>query len=123
MLVIPLKGQIFQYFLKFDSDRKPLEIKIRKSNNNISMPAALSEPKNQLFGCKTKSIRFSNCLTVYSMHTWSYAHKMARVGCWEQYARDRDRFENRIKSLVRVIEPVLTESHREKMFKCYGTNG
>ncbi|KAK7072441.1 hypothetical protein SK128_027437 [Halocaridina rubra] len=60
-------------------------------------------------------VRFGE-IRVYPMVTWSFAYRNARQGPWEQYARDRSRFQSRILSLEPVISPVLSESHRMMMY-------
>lgn len=60
-------------------------------------------------------------VSVHSMVTWAYAYKNARRGPWEQYARDRVRFSNRISEFEPLLSPVLQADHRKKMYcKIYG---
>lgn len=40
-----------------------------------------------------------------------------RAGPWEEYARDRVRFHNRIQGLSTVISPVLSTTHRENVYR------
>ena len=52
------------------------------------------------------------------MYVWKYAYKNARIGNWETAARDRDRFERRIKREYEpLLEKVLNNVHRQKMYK------
>lgn len=46
----------------------------------------------------------------------------ARIGQWELFAIDRDRFQNRIKIIERNISWILTDSHRNKIYKLLNTN-
>ena len=40
--------------------------------------------------------------------------------CWQQAARDRMRFKRRISEVEQCIEWVLTDDHRERVYKAYG---
>lgn len=42
--------------------------------------------------------------------------KEPRKGPWEQDAADRKRFEDRIQKTAKALDPILTNSHRDKMF-------
>jgi hypothetical protein len=41
----------------------------------------------------------------------------SRIGQWERFAVDRDRFQKRIKIIERNISWVMCRSHRIKMYK------
>ena len=52
------------------------------------------------------------------MIAWDYAHRQARIGKWEQIARDTARFRDRIKmSIEPEIVKVLDNKHRDKVYK------
>lgn len=51
------------------------------------------------------------------MRVWSFAAREARKGKWEQFVRDRDRFSNRIKFLAQYLNPILSQTHRDKIYK------
>ncbi|KAL5286461.1 PPP1R15A family protein [Megaselia abdita] len=51
------------------------------------------------------------------MRVYSYAAQAARIGKWEQIARDRVRFSNRIKLLAQILNPIFDEKHRDKIYK------
>lgn len=51
------------------------------------------------------------------MIAWDYAYRAARLGPWEQMARDRFRFRDRILRLECILSPILQEKHREKIYK------
>lgn len=53
---------------------------------------------------------------VHVIRTWDYAYRQARIGQWEQIARDRGRFRVRVMRLERTLSPVLSEDHRDKIF-------
>lgn len=48
--------------------------------------------------------------------------KEARRGTWLQEAADRQRFEDRIKGVEKVLAPILSASHREKMYQLLHDN-
>lgn len=53
---------------------------------------------------------------VRNMCVWDFAHRAARIGPWEQAARDRARFSSRILSLSSVLNPILDPCHRSKIY-------
>ncbi|OCT73136.1 hypothetical protein XELAEV_18036115mg [Xenopus laevis] len=63
-----------------------------------------------------KHVRFSSSVTVHHMVVWSYAHRMARRGSWEEYARDRCRFQKRIAETEAAIGLCMEPQHREKIW-------
>ncbi|XP_014284566.1 uncharacterized protein PPP1R15 [Halyomorpha halys] len=90
----------------------------------------LDEVDNQkLFSCsnlalspvkKNKKVSFKpdeKLVEIHTIVTWNYAHRAARVGPWETYARDRARFENRIQQVSKVLSPILEASHRAAVFQ------
>ncbi|GLV36871.1 Protein phosphatase 1 regulatory subunit 15 [Carabus blaptoides fortunei] len=58
----------------------------------------------------------SELCDVHPMVQWSFAYQKARIGPWEQYARDRARFETRIKKTESILSAVLQRDHRDKIF-------
>lgn len=56
-------------------------------------------------------------VTVHHMVTWSFAHRAARKGHWEEYARDRMRFQRRIEDTDDRIDIVLQPEYRERIFR------
>lgn len=64
-----------------------------------------------------KVLKFDLHTQVYHLHVWSFAYKQARVGHWEQFARDRDRFNRRIKRVEPDISLILLMKHREKIYR------
>ncbi|XP_034104076.1 uncharacterized protein LOC132793836 [Drosophila nasuta] len=65
----------------------------------------------------TKKVRFNLKPKVHVMHTWDFAYRAARKGAWQEIARDRDRFQQRIKRLAPTIDIVLNSNHREKVYR------
>ncbi|KAE8593879.1 hypothetical protein XENTR_v10019359 [Xenopus tropicalis] len=63
-----------------------------------------------------KHVRFSPSVTVHHIVVWSYAHRMARRGIWEEYARDRCRFQRRIAETEAAIGFCMEPPHRKKIW-------
>uniref|UniRef100_A0A8D3EFL4 Protein phosphatase 1, regulatory subunit 15B n=1 Tax=Scophthalmus maximus TaxID=52904 RepID=A0A8D3EFL4_SCOMX len=61
------------------------------------------------------TVRFSPVVQVHVMRTWPFARQASRKGHWEVMARDRDRFQRRIRETEPTIRHVLEQSHREKI--------
>lgn len=59
-----------------------------------------------------KQVRFAEKLVaVKIMYVWPFAYRTARNGdSWMQLARDRDRFNRRIRLIETIIAPIL-ENH------------
>lgn len=55
----------------------------------------------------TKQVTFSEIISVKYICHWSFAHRNARKGHWEEYARDRDRFQRRIQNMTDILIPVI----------------
>jgi hypothetical protein len=58
----------------------------------------------------------TSVVTVPNQLEWADAYEEARRGPWEEYARDRDRFQHRIKAAADVIGWVLGAEHRARKF-------
>lgn len=54
-----------------------------------------------------KKVRFNLVPQVKILYVWSFAYKNARKCYWEQVARDRVRFNNRILQFERMFSPCL----------------
>ncbi|KAH8261660.1 hypothetical protein KR044_013013 [Drosophila immigrans] len=65
----------------------------------------------------SKKVRFNLKPKVHVMHTWDFAYRAARKGAWQEIARDRDRFQQRIKRVAPTIDIVLSSNHREKVYR------
>ncbi|XP_077994517.1 uncharacterized protein LOC144448231 [Glandiceps talaboti] len=66
-----------------------------------------------------KKVHFPDNERLVQAHTmvaWQYAYKACRKGPWEEYARDRCRFERRIDDVAMVISPCLTPDHRNQIY-------
>ncbi|XP_055858560.1 uncharacterized protein LOC129920991 [Episyrphus balteatus] len=67
-------------------------------------------------GFDEKKVTFDPHPVVHVMHAWNYAYRAARKGHWEDFARDRTRFQQRIERTSVYLNPVLTLEHREKIY-------
>ena len=63
-----------------------------------------------------RKVTFNPRPTVHVQYVWQFAYQQACKSEWEQYARDRDRFMRRIIESEHIINPILKESHRERVF-------
>ncbi|XP_034827896.1 uncharacterized protein PPP1R15 [Maniola hyperantus] len=52
---------------------------------------------------------------VHVMRVWDFASRQARVGHWERYALDRDRFKRRIADVEMAISWVFKRQHRTRI--------
>lgn len=64
-----------------------------------------------------RKVKFNDKINVHIMIAWDYAYRAARLGPWEQMARDRVRFRDRILRLEMTLSPIFEEKHREKIYK------
>ncbi|KAK0167525.1 hypothetical protein PV327_004912 [Microctonus hyperodae] len=62
-------------------------------------------------------VRFTFKPTIHKMIKWDFAYRAARKGPWEQAARDRERFNNRINFVGKILDPILLASHRQQIYK------
>lgn len=60
-------------------------------------------------------VRFCKAIKVHCMIHWAFAYKAARRGPWEEYARNRERFRNRISQIEKSLEWVPASNHRNKV--------
>ncbi|XP_014609353.1 PREDICTED: ATP-dependent zinc metalloprotease FtsH isoform X1 [Polistes canadensis] len=65
---------------------------------------------------KTKKVTFNLKPVVHTMIKWDYAYRAARKGPWEQMARDRSRFNGRISSYHLILDPILQDDHRVRIW-------
>ncbi|XP_044583527.1 uncharacterized protein LOC123264347 [Cotesia glomerata] len=64
---------------------------------------------------RESKVRFDPKPLIHTMIKWNYAYRAARKGPWEEIARDRERFRNKINSIGCVINPILTAEHRQNI--------
>ncbi|EDW57059.1 uncharacterized protein LOC6615824 [Drosophila sechellia] len=64
-----------------------------------------------------KKVRFNMKPEVHVMLTWDYAYRAARKSEWQVMARDRDRFQQRIRRISPILNAVLTPVHRERVYQ------
>ncbi|KAK6633688.1 hypothetical protein RUM44_004295 [Polyplax serrata] len=64
-----------------------------------------------------QKVKFNDNVKLNKIVAWDHAYRRARIGPWEQMARDRFRFQGRISRLSAIISPVLSLEHRNKIYK------
>jgi len=62
-------------------------------------------------------VNFDPTPIVHNMITWKYAYQAARRGPWEEFARDDERFKNRINSTAIVLNSILDDRHRSQIWQ------
>ncbi|CAF90316.1 unnamed protein product [Tetraodon nigroviridis] len=72
-------------------------------------PAARPRPQEG-----NSRVRFSPVVHVHVMRSWTFARQASRKGNWEEMARDRDRFQRRIREAEAQLGPCLSPAHRRK---------
>lgn len=53
---------------------------------------------------------------VHNMVEWSEEYHQARKGPWEEYARDRDRFNRKAAEIEKILMPVFDAALRSKVY-------
>jgi len=65
---------------------------------------------------QNRHIHFNNVVVTHIMVTYSYAYKCSRISKWEQLARDRSRFQRRIKDTETTLIKVFNPHHRDAVW-------
>lgn len=119
-----IRGGMFQYFLFFHPPKK-YRFFVHLFSSEITIHNCViqkTEPKtNTITGFnvkRQKSVKFTDKPSTKILHAWRFAYKQARIGKWEQAARDRGRFTKRIYDLDQVISRVLRKKC-EEMFETW----
>ncbi|KAH8322540.1 hypothetical protein KR074_003108 [Drosophila pseudoananassae] len=73
-------------------------------------------PKNDSSSA-AKKVRFNLKPEVHVMLAWDFAYRAARKSEWQLIARDRDRFQKRIKCVAPILNPILSPTHRDNVYK------
>jgi len=85
--------------------------------SNIPVNPPASKPaKDTLQSSRQSKVRFCDTVEVHHMVAWSFAYRQARMGIWEQEARDRERFRHRINNTENSIGWVFSKSHRAEVY-------
>lgn len=63
-----------------------------------------------------RHIHFNNIIITHVMVTYSSAYRLARISKWEQIARDRNRFQQRIRNVEKTLIKVFNPAHRDYVF-------
>lgn len=77
------------------------------------LPGTRQQRKSLESSCSLKKVCFSPTVTVHPLRVWSFAHRMARRGPWEEMARDRCRFQKRMAEVEAAISWCLEPGHRK----------
>ncbi|XP_066576515.1 protein phosphatase 1 regulatory subunit 15A [Amia ocellicauda] len=65
-----------------------------------------------------KKVRFSDKVEVCPLVVWGFASHAARSGsCWQEMARDRDRFQRRVQQTSDIISLCLQPEHRARVWE------
>ena len=64
---------------------------------------------------KTKTVTFNSTIQVKNIHHWLFAHREARKGM-NIIIIDRIRFSDKIQKIKIVLDVILKENHRIKIF-------
>jgi hypothetical protein len=75
---------------------------MNNNNNNINNKRVSFSPKGD---------------SIKRILVWEFAMRNARIGYWEQLARDRVRFQDTIKNINNILKPILEIEHRFRIFK------
>lgn len=70
---------------------------------------------NQTPKLLTKKVQFVLKPKIHTMYAWSFAYKDARKDKWQQMARDRFRFKDRISKANEIISPILLNKWKRIM--------
>lgn len=101
-------------------ERKLAEERIHDANRrwNQQMSAAVDQIDGIRKKTPLKKVHFPpdhQLIRVRPMLTWTHAHRAARRGDWERFARDADRFRERIDSTAAILTPILDPLHRDRI--------
>ncbi|XP_014678225.1 PREDICTED: uncharacterized protein LOC106818026 [Priapulus caudatus] len=65
-----------------------------------------------------KQVKFAkNLVKIHPIICWAHAYRAARKGPWEEYARDRSRFQRRICTLEPTLAKHVNLQHRDAVYK------
>lgn len=64
-----------------------------------------------------KRVTFSDSIKIQHTYVWDFAYREARKSDWQFAAIDRLRFKRRIMDMGLVLNHILEEEHRQKMFE------
>jgi len=80
-------------------------------------PSCLDTDSAVVTKLKVKEVRFCDTPTIHILVVYASAARLARQDVWMQAARDRDRFNRRIKVLSMLLTPCLQRQTERRRFK------
>lgn len=91
-------------FFELNCGRKTTILTENRSNQNTNPTSEIQ-----------KKVRIVDKLNIKILYVWSFAHKQARKDIWQQIARDRSRFKERINNYDSIISPILKNKNQKYM--------
>ncbi|XP_006274912.2 protein phosphatase 1 regulatory subunit 15A isoform X2 [Alligator mississippiensis] len=85
----------------------------RRAEDPVMTETACDQEGNRA----AKKVHFCPVVTVHPLIVWDFASRTARCGPWEELARDRCRFRQRIEQAEVVLGPCLEPGHRAKAWR------
>ncbi|XP_031789517.1 uncharacterized protein LOC100679548 isoform X1 [Nasonia vitripennis] len=110
------------YCIVFEGDGDNTESDLETDEESCTATDTESESEDEddtdieVHSIQPTKVKFDLNPTVHRMIKWNFAYRAARPGPWEQIARDRERFNSRIKCIGRVLNPVLAKDHRDLVY-------
>uniref|UniRef100_T1JNK2 Protein DP71L n=1 Tax=Strigamia maritima TaxID=126957 RepID=T1JNK2_STRMM len=99
-----------------DESEEELNYRIRIADANARWERGLRDEKFIESCSEKKKVHFASDLV--EVHSLAIEDdEDSRKGPWEEYARDRERFTKKIEDLDTIISPVLSATHRAKIYK------
>lgn len=89
-------------------DRRVEPVKNDKQPIVVAATAAVISEKSTI----VKRVRFEVKPQIKQLCTWNFAHWQARRSNWEEQARDRVRFHDRIRRTAPQLDAVFNQEHR-----------
>lgn len=115
IIIKNIPNGMFQYFLCFnDSEKMKSNAKKFSFNSYFHTGNNFKVPNVRIETIKIgKKVRFNNIHNIQIMHVWQFAYAQARRDKWQEIARDRLRFHNKITEFDQIISPILRKSQAE----------
>ncbi|XP_077302407.1 protein phosphatase 1 regulatory subunit 15 [Arctopsyche grandis] len=105
-----------------DSDSDYCTSELNSVDETPTLKSCMKKPRSRQSSPKLpaqdlKEVSFSTAPPkVHKIIAWKHAYHMARIGHWQNYARDTERFKQRITNTSLSLDWVLKREHRNKVF-------